>query len=278
MPGLDGLFAYEDYASAQQPVIFFEREQISVLVLWPNSRHAEFRGWLVAILSGSALLHGGCKTMMRMVATRLASSALTILVLVTLVFFMVHLTPGGPAYSILGQKATAASVAQLNARLGLNQPLLSQYGIWWWHLAHGQLGYSYLLNRPVGQLLWQYMRNTLVLYTVSIVVKHNSVDFAGAGAGRVFRALAGKDDRCVAAWVLRAAGFFCGGHAGVVVLGGSALAAGEWDDGFAVGASGDRKLRGASGVAEGHETISAAHTLPRCRGILVRHNCARNWV
>ena len=32
MPGLNGLFAYEDYASAQQPVIFFEREQISVLV------------------------------------------------------------------------------------------------------------------------------------------------------------------------------------------------------------------------------------------------------
>jgi peptide/nickel transport system substrate-binding protein len=32
MPGLNGLFAYEDYASTQQPVIFFEREQISVLV------------------------------------------------------------------------------------------------------------------------------------------------------------------------------------------------------------------------------------------------------
>ena len=32
MPGLNGLFAYEDYASAQQPVIFFGREQISVLV------------------------------------------------------------------------------------------------------------------------------------------------------------------------------------------------------------------------------------------------------
>jgi peptide/nickel transport system permease protein len=106
----------------------------------------------------------------RMVVTRLASSSLTILVLVTLVFFMVHLIPGGPAYSILGQKATAASVAQLNARLGLNQPLLTQYGIWWWHLGHGQLGYSYLLNRPVGQLLWQYELNTLVFYTVSIVV------------------------------------------------------------------------------------------------------------
>lgn len=105
-----------------------------------------------------------------MVSTRLASSTLTIFILVTLVFFMVHLTPGGPAYSILGMKATATSVAQLNAKLGLDQTLLKQYGEWWWHLAHGQLGYSYLLNRPVGQLLWQYELNTLVFYTVSIVV------------------------------------------------------------------------------------------------------------
>jgi peptide/nickel transport system permease protein len=67
-------------------------------------------------------------------------------------------------------KATATSVAQLNAKLGLDQTLLKQYGEWWWHLAHGQLGYSYLLNRPVGQLLWQYELNTLVFYTVSIVV------------------------------------------------------------------------------------------------------------
>jgi peptide/nickel transport system permease protein len=108
--------------------------------------------------------------MLRMAAARLASSALTLLVLVTLVFFLVHLTPGGPAYSILGMKATSASVAQVNARLGLNQPLLQQYAIWLWHLAHGQLGYSYLLNRPVGALLWQYERNTLVFYSISIVL------------------------------------------------------------------------------------------------------------
>jgi peptide/nickel transport system permease protein len=104
------------------------------------------------------------------VAGRVGSSAVSLVILVTLVFFLAHLTPGGPAYSILGMKATASSVAQLNARLGLDQPLLKQYFIWWWHLAHGQLGYSYLLNRPVGALLWRYERNTLVLYSVSIVV------------------------------------------------------------------------------------------------------------
>ena len=108
--------------------------------------------------------------MMKMIFRRLASSSLSIFILVTLVFFMAHLTPGGPAYSILGQKATATSVAQLNTRLGLDHPLWQQYGVWWWHLVHGQLGYSYLLNRPVGALLWQYEVNTLVFYTTAIVI------------------------------------------------------------------------------------------------------------
>jgi peptide/nickel transport system permease protein len=108
--------------------------------------------------------------MMRMIAARLASASLSIVILVTLVFFMAHLTPGGPAYSILGMKATASLVAQLNARLGLDAPLWRQYAIWWWHLLHGELGYSYLLNRPVGQLLWRYELNTLVFYSASIVI------------------------------------------------------------------------------------------------------------
>jgi peptide/nickel transport system permease protein len=106
--------------------------------------------------------------MMGMVLRRAASSCLSVFILVTLVFFMAHLTPGGPAYSILGQKATLACVAQVNARLGLDQPLLKQYGIWWWHLAQGQLGYSYLLNRPVSALLWGYERNTLIFYSIAI--------------------------------------------------------------------------------------------------------------
>jgi peptide/nickel transport system permease protein len=108
--------------------------------------------------------------MIRMVATRIASSSLSIVILVTLVFFMAHLTPGGPAYSILGAKATAASVQEVNERLGLNIPIWQQYFIWWWHLLQGKLGYSYLLSRPVGQLLWTYEVNTLVFYTVSIVL------------------------------------------------------------------------------------------------------------
>ena len=102
--------------------------------------------------------------MIRMILTRLISSFLTLTILITIVFFMAHATPGGPAFSILGQKATPQAVEQLNQRLGLTAPLWRQYVIWFWHLLHGQLGYSYLLNRPVRQLVGDCMVNTLALY------------------------------------------------------------------------------------------------------------------
>ncbi len=108
--------------------------------------------------------------MIRMILTRLVSSLLTLAILITIVFFMAHATPGGPAFSILGQKATPQAVEQLNQRLGLTAPLWRQYLMWFWHLAHGQLGYSYLLNRPVRQLVGDYMVNTLALYASAMLL------------------------------------------------------------------------------------------------------------
>ncbi|MCU4160123.1 ABC transporter permease [Acidiphilium sp. AL] len=105
-----------------------------------------------------------------MITTRLATAILSLVILVSIVFAMTHATPGGPAYSILGQKATPAAVHELNVRLGLAAPLWKQYAIWWWHLLQGRLGYSYLLNRPVTQLVGDYMANTLALYIGAIVL------------------------------------------------------------------------------------------------------------
>ena len=108
--------------------------------------------------------------MLRMITTRLATAILSLAILVTIVFLMTHATPGGPAYSILGQKATPAAVHELNVRLGLAAPLWKQYVIWWWHLLQGRLGYSYLLNRPVTRLVGDYLMNTLALYTGAILL------------------------------------------------------------------------------------------------------------
>jgi peptide/nickel transport system permease protein len=95
---------------------------------------------------------------------RVAEAAATLAVLVTLTFIAAHTVPGGPAYAILGLRATPAGVAAVDLQLGLDVPVWQQYAVWWGHVLHGNLGTSYLLNRPVAALLAEYQMRTLALY------------------------------------------------------------------------------------------------------------------
>lgn len=108
--------------------------------------------------------------MLSMIIRRLGTSSISIALLVTIVFFMIHATPGGPAYSILGVRATPASVAALNQQMGLDHPIWQQYGTWWLHLIEGNLGYSYTQHAPVASLMGAYLRNTLLLYLLATVI------------------------------------------------------------------------------------------------------------
>jgi peptide/nickel transport system permease protein len=95
---------------------------------------------------------------------RIVGAVATLVVLVTLVFFLARIAPGGPAYAILGVRATPSGVGAVDLRLGLDVPVWRQYAIYWLHLAQGDLGMSYLLNRPVSGLLADSVRRTLALY------------------------------------------------------------------------------------------------------------------
>ncbi len=106
--------------------------------------------------------------MLRILERRLGSAALSLLILTLLAFVMSHLTPGGPAYSILGPAARPATVAAINHEFGLDLPIWRQYLRWLWQLAHGRLGSSYLSNQPVGAMLLSYEANTILLQLVAL--------------------------------------------------------------------------------------------------------------
>ena len=106
--------------------------------------------------------------MLRTLERRLGSALLSLLILVSIAFVLIHVTPGGPAYSILGPGAKPAAIAAINHEFGLDLPIWRQYLRWLWQLLHGQLGSSYIYSRPVGQMLLSYERNTLALQVVSL--------------------------------------------------------------------------------------------------------------
>ncbi len=83
--------------------------------------------------------------------------------LVTLSFLMLHLVPGDPVRDALGAKAPASLVEAKRHELGLDQPLLRQYGEYWAGLVQGDLGRSIATSDPVGTTIAERFPATLAL-------------------------------------------------------------------------------------------------------------------
>src|SRR5258708_34303751 len=80
-----------------------------------------------------------------------------------LIFGIIHILPGNVAYSILGEFATPAGGAELEAKLGLNDPLPLKYWRWLDAMLHGDLGMSIVMNRPAASLIGEALGRSALL-------------------------------------------------------------------------------------------------------------------
>lgn len=86
------------------------------------------------------------------------------------VFFAMQLVPGDVAKALLGPLATPQTVEEFRRYLGLDQPILVQYGKWLGHALQGDLGRSFSNNMPVTDLLGDRLKNSAILLTGSLIV------------------------------------------------------------------------------------------------------------
>lgn len=91
-------------------------------------------------------------------------------ILVTFSFLIVHLVPGDPVRKSLGINASASLVAQTRHSLGLDDPLTTQYAHYLRDLAHGRLGTSLNSGLSVSSTIGDELPNTLLLASVSFVI------------------------------------------------------------------------------------------------------------
>ena len=87
--------------------------------------------------------------MLRYLLRRLLLTIPVLLGVATLVFALIHLVPGDPARSMLGEGATEEEIARLQEALGLNRPLPVQYAAFLAGVARGDLGRSFRYGTPV---------------------------------------------------------------------------------------------------------------------------------
>ena len=108
--------------------------------------------------------------MLRFLARRLALTILVLVGVATLVFSLIHLIPGDPAQAMLGEAASQQDVEDLRARLGLDRPLVEQYGRFLRGVAHGDLGTSFRTGLPVTTQIIERMPATLELAAAAMFV------------------------------------------------------------------------------------------------------------
>ena len=101
---------------------------------------------------------------------RVLWSLLVLVGLSVVIFLIARVVPGDPARMALGPTATQEQVADLREKLGLNQPLVQQYGLFLAGLAQGELGRSLLTERSVNVDIAQTFPATLELVLTTIVI------------------------------------------------------------------------------------------------------------
>jgi peptide/nickel transport system permease protein len=108
--------------------------------------------------------------MLRFALTRILMAVPTLLIVSVSVFGLIRLIPGDPASLMLGDLATPASIADLQARLGLDQSLPVQFGIWFGNLLKGDLGQSINSQQAVLPLILQrfWISAQIVLVAVAL--------------------------------------------------------------------------------------------------------------
>lgn len=87
-----------------------------------------------------------------------------------LTFLLIHLVPGDPVEVMLGESASSADRETLRAELGLNQPIITQFGIYISKLVRGDFGVSIHTKTPIIEMIKTRYPATLKLAFISLII------------------------------------------------------------------------------------------------------------
>jgi peptide/nickel transport system permease protein len=106
----------------------------------------------------------------RYVGRRLVATIPVMAVVATVVFLLLRLTTGDPAAIIAGDNATAQQVEDIRSKLGLDRPVVQQFGIWLGNMARGDFGESFFFKKRVSELILDRLEPTAALALGTIVL------------------------------------------------------------------------------------------------------------
>jgi peptide/nickel transport system permease protein len=104
------------------------------------------------------------------IGKRLLATIPVMAIVAVFVFALLRLTPGDPAAIIAGSAATSQDVANIRLKLGLDEPIVTQFFVWIGNMARGDFGESFFFKRSVASLVGDRIEPTLMLSLTTIVL------------------------------------------------------------------------------------------------------------
>jgi peptide/nickel transport system permease protein len=101
---------------------------------------------------------------------RLLATIPVMLIVAVLVFLMLRLSPSDPAAIIAGDSATSEQVTEIRKRLGLDQPIVTQFVIWGNKTLRGDFGESFFFKKQVAELIGERLEPTLSLAVITLIL------------------------------------------------------------------------------------------------------------
>jgi peptide/nickel transport system permease protein/oligopeptide transport system permease protein len=101
--------------------------------------------------------------MSRFILRRLLLAIPTLFGVLVVAFLLLYVAPGDPVESMIGERADSATIARLRAELHVDDPLPQRFGHYAGRVMVGDLGNSYITNRPITQDIRERFPKTLQL-------------------------------------------------------------------------------------------------------------------
>jgi peptide/nickel transport system permease protein len=107
---------------------------------------------------------------LRFIFKRLLLAIPTLFAVLTIIFLLMRVAPGDPAYAVLGDYATDDAVTALRKQMGLDKPIWSQYVTYLGDVLHGDLGDSLVTRQPAWVQIRAVLPYTIQLTVASILI------------------------------------------------------------------------------------------------------------
>ncbi len=108
--------------------------------------------------------------MIPLVGRRLVATIPTLFGVLVVAFLLLNVVPGDPVAEMVGERADSATIARLRAEMHLDDPLPVQFGRYVWGVLRGDLGRSYITQRPIARDLAERFPKTVQLTVAAMLL------------------------------------------------------------------------------------------------------------